>query len=278
MKRIIIAYIPVLHRGYEDFLEKHAPLTDTLYILGEDVVRAFQPRKEIRALKAETAQKLIASLNCFKDVRVLNRDEAASLMDGDVDVIAVNDDICRQFVAEYLAGKEVLFDTAFLRWDTESVFAVDEVEYDAISCTEIDLAMMALARDEALLSSDWWRRVGAVAVREGAVLLRAHNEHLPTEHAPYIHGDPRDVLRPGEKSELASVIHAEQLIVAKAAADANLSLEGANLYVTAFPCPLCAKLIAASGITRCCYETGSASLDGENILKSFGVEIVLVIE
>ena len=48
------------------------------------------------------------------------------------------------------------------------------------------------------------------------------------------------------------------------------------MYVTVFPCPPCAKLIAYSGIKRLYCGGGYAVLDGEEVLKSNGVEIYFV--
>jgi dCMP deaminase len=48
------------------------------------------------------------------------------------------------------------------------------------------------------------------------------------------------------------------------------------LYVTVFPCPPCAKLIAYSGIKNVYCGGGYGVLDGEDILKSRGVKVFFV--
>jgi len=53
-------------------------------------------------------------------------------------------------------------------------------------------------------------------------------------------------------------------------------LSGADFYVTVFPCPDCTKLIAFSGVKRLFFKGGHASLDGVDILKAKGVEIIKV--
>ena len=58
------------------------------------------------------------------------------------------------------------------------------------------------------------------------------------------------------------------------AARAGRPLNGADLYVTTFPCPACARLIAESGFRRC-YFTGQYSvLDGDTVLRAAGVELL----
>ena len=49
-----------------------------------------------------------------------------------------------------------------------------------------------------------------------------------------------------------------------------------EIYVTDFPCPPCAKLIAGAGIERVYYRQGYAVLDGADVLQAAGVEIVHV--
>ncbi|HLN18769.1 MAG TPA: deaminase, partial [Patescibacteria group bacterium] len=61
----------------------------------------------------------------------------------------------------------------------------------------------------------------------------------------------------------------------KAAKD-GISLNNTNLYVTTFPCPTCAKLIAEAGIKKVYYESGYSLSDAEDILKNAGIEIILV--
>jgi dCMP deaminase len=53
-----------------------------------------------------------------------------------------------------------------------------------------------------------------------------------------------------------------------------MKLSGAEIYTDTFPCPLCAKQIAAAGIVRCYFVTGYASLDGEAVLRDASVELV----
>ena len=92
---------------------------------------------------------------------------------------------------------------------------------------------------------------------------------------PWADGYSIDIIKAGEQSELASAMHAEQVLIARAAEE-GISLRGTDIYLTTFPCPLCAKLIAFSGIRRCFIKGGHASLDGEHVLRARRVEIILV--
>lgn len=98
---------------------------------------------------------------------------------------------------------------------------------------------------------------------------------MPSPHTPYMDGDPRNAFHKGVNIELGTALHAEKGIICEAA-KRGISLKGAYLYVTTFPCPPCAKAIVAAGFKRCYYSSGYALLDGESILKESGVEVVYV--
>jgi dCMP deaminase len=63
--------------------------------------------------------------------------------------------------------------------------------------------------------------------------------------------------------------------VAAAARD-GVSLRGADLYVTTFPCPACARLIAEAGVGRCFFAGPYSVLDGEDVLRAAGVKLFWV--
>jgi dCMP deaminase len=114
-----------------------------------------------------------------------------------------------------------------------------------------------------------------VAARDGQILAVAHNEHRPTEYSPYVDGDPRNEFSRGVHSELSTAIHAEAAIVARAART-GLGLDGADLYVSTFPCPGCARLVAEAGFRRVYFAGPYAVLDGDAVLRAAGVELFWV--
>ena len=135
--------------------------------------------------------------------------------------------------------------------------------------------MIALALKNAGYSADWYRQVGAVVVKNKQVLVSGYNKRQPTPHSAYIEDDPRNFLTYGEDTHLRHTLHAEQDVIAQAAKN-GISLDGAEMYVTTFPCPDCAANIAASGIKKCYFSEGYAQLDGEKILRQSGIEIIQV--
>jgi dCMP deaminase len=117
--------------------------------------------------------------------------------------------------------------------------------------------------------------VGAVIVRDGVVLDIDHNRHVPTDYSPYIDGDPRNEFRRGVRIDLSTASHAEATLIARAAR-VGVPLEGADLYVSTFPCPQCARLIAEAGFDRCFFAGPYAMLDGDAILRQAGVRLFWV--
>ncbi len=274
MKKALVLYVPVLHAGYIKLFEQYRDSAETLYVLGASFIdRVSRFHTEIRALDPQAARTLIESLKMFSSVNVLESDRLSEL--NGREIVTADEDVCRKFVSAYLPGEPVEYAPVFLRWDEKNVKSDVEVAYDRVSEDAFDREMIARAADEAEKSSDWWRHVGAVVIKDGKVIFENHNHHVPSDHTPYANGDPRDAVEPGTMNLIYTSLHAEQAIVADAAMR-GVSLEGVSMYLNIFPCPLCAKLMAYAGIKKCFFRSGSAWLDAESILKANNVEIVLV--
>ena len=275
-RHAVIAYIPALHRGYIDFFEKYSG--GTLYILDQELVREV-PRMErdIRALKPTEVKMLLEGLHLFGSIMMLTKDTLREVQNNTGSIVMPDEDVSRYFAEAHLPDKKVEFVSVFLRWDKQVSTREFEVAPDrVISYDEADKEMMDAASAEAARSPDWWRQVGAVAARDGKVLLAAYNKSVPSKDytfGPF--GDPRSNFDAGERIELSKTIHAEAAVISEAARR-GIALAGVSLYITIFPCPVCAKSIAAAGIKRVYYSKGYSLLDAEDVLHAYGVEIVLV--
>ena len=272
----VVSYIPALHQGYIDFFKKYSG--GTLFILDEELVREV-PRMErdIRALKPAEVKTLLEGLRIFEKITVLDKNTLPEVQKSAEKIVLPDEDVNRYFAKEYLVGKKVEFVLVFLRWDKQISTKEFEVAPDrVISQDEADREIMAAATREAEKSPDWWRQIGAVAAKDGKILLAAFNKPMPSkDYTLGVFGDPRSNFDAGEHFDLSKTIHAEAAVIAEAA-KRGVALAGASLYITTFPCPVCAKSIAASGITRVYYAKGYSLLDAEDVLKATGVEIVLV--
>ncbi|EKD58537.1 MAG: hypothetical protein ACD_56C00106G0003 [uncultured bacterium] len=277
MKKAVIAYVPVLHEGYRQFFEKHNADAD-LYILGNEIISEFTHlAKEIRQLDPEFIKKGIESWNIFENVYILDKKLLEEIIENKPTIVMPKEDVMIRLWENNFPKHEVFLDSIFLRWDKHNTVTENNINPDVkISSEEFDKKMIALADCEAEKSSDWWRVVGSIIVKDEKIILTSHNHHLPSEHTPYANGDPRNNFHKGVHLELGTSIHGEAGAIAEAAKQ-GISLEGSEIYVSTFPCPPCAKLIACSGIKKIYYRSGYGVLDGENILKQYGVEIIQVI-
>lgn len=112
---------------------------------------------------------------------------------------------------------------------------------------------MGFAEHAALKSKDT-TKVGAVLVRENAVLCTAFN------------GPPRGVrdsedrfIRPQKYLYAA---HAEMNLVSTAARE-GIRIDGCSVYVTHTPCSMCARILIQAGVKRVVFGEGQTSMPKE---------------
>lgn len=279
-KKVAVAYVPVLHAGYREFFTRAAESgAEAIFLIGDDILAAHDEldyinRKDrLRAIPVERMQKALAVLTELP-VEILTLENISSL-EG-VAIIAPQEDITDLLVREYFKDAVVERMPIFLRWHRDNTAEEKAVEaHRSITVMDADREFMGQAFKEAEHSFDWWRQVGCVIVKDGEVLFSGYNKHMPDEQSPYVNGDPRTAFKRGVSAHLTTALHGEGALIAEAARK-GVSLAGASLYATDFPCPYCARMIAHSGITKCYFSRGYAALDGEEILKDAGVELIYI--
>lgn len=278
MNRIILAYVPVLHHGYRIFFEKHTPKVNTLHLFGRELIQEFDHliRKDIRALSPEDVKNAVEGWNLFSEIFIADYRMIEMYQADRPTIIMPDEDECHELAEKYLANCHIIFDSVFLRWDKSKSLAQKQVAYSRVVSFEgLAANMLSLAAEEAKKATNWWRQVGTVIARDGEVLLVAYNRQVPSPRIAYYEGDARSFFKKGLHIELTTDFHAEARLISEAA-KRGVSLEGTDLYITTFPCPFCAKLVAFSGIKRCYFSSGYAMLDGQRILEDQGVEIIYV--
>ena len=276
MTDAVLAYVPVLHEGYRRFLAEHAAGLP-LYLIGPELHADSRPlAKDIRALPAEAAASAIAAWQICLRVEVLDAAGAERLAASSPSLLAPAEDVSYAVVERWFGRCEVRYASVFLRWDKTRTVMLLEPQAAPAREDDEDLCELAEAAErEAAGSVDWWRRVGAAIRFADGTVRAARNEHLPHPLAPYAAGDPRANFHKGVALELSTAQHAEARLIAAAAREGRAT-DGAVVYVTDFPCPPCAKLIAAAGVSRVYFRTGYAVLDGEDVLREAGVEVLQV--
>ena len=271
-------YLPVIHAGYHRLLAERAQDAELL-LIGTGFADDYPVlKKEIRALDPQSALRYLLSSGAVSSGRVIEPSDLPSAVEPGGVLLTPDEDVTRGIVGQYgLTDRaDVRFLPTFLRWDREWSKAGRPLGYDGkVSADEYARRMQRLALRASGRSSDWWRQVGALAVKDDEIIAEQYNRHLPTEYSPYIDGDPRNNFSRGIETDLTTALHAEAAIVAWAARE-GVSLRDAELHVTTFPCPTCAMLVAEAGFARCYFSSPYSRLDGENVLRQAGVEMYFV--
>ncbi len=284
---LIVGEIPVIHKGYVDFFNKilkRFPQSHFYWgFLADKIVKEltkFEP--DIRKLPISDAKKAISAYLPLKGSFLFNKNNfsrAVKTLNPRKIIILKGDkseDFARTYSIAQKYKKIIQYDDVRLKWRSGKV-AEFKKESDKLS--EKELAVHKKFMKEAVKESEkskcWWRQVGAVLVKNGKIILRTFNEMMPFDDECYKIGCVRDEIPPGKLSEICSVAHSEAAIIASAAQKGS-SLKGTTIYVTHFPCPACAKLIALSGIKKLIYWRGSAVFDGKRVMESRGVEIIKI--
>ncbi|MDR0334670.1 MAG: cytidine/deoxycytidylate deaminase family protein [Methanomassiliicoccaceae archaeon] len=117
-----------------------------------------------------------------------------------------------------------------------------------------DTYFMGMAQLISTRSTCVRRQVGAVIVKDKRVLTTGYNgSPKGTMHCEEL-GCIRDQqnIPSGTRHELCRGVHAEQNAVIQAAYF-GISIDGATIYTTTYPCSMCAKILINAGIKEIIY-------------------------
>jgi len=148
-----------------------------------------------------------------------------------------------------------------------------------ISTSKNDWFFMNEAQKAAENSTCLFRKTGSVLVKNNKILLSVYNRVMPEENFCQKMGCIREELGalPGEKLELCTVLHAEMNLLSLAARQGISLLEG-TIYLTTFPCSICAKAVANSGVKRLVFLGDYSNQEGLLYLKSGNVQVVKLLK
>lgn len=267
---IFAGYIPVIHRGLLDAINRHPEAA--IGVFNNEILSDFDYiRKDIRALDPEEASEALSGLG--RTAIILGKAALKEVLKGKV--IMPNDDISREIVSQN-PNADIYLEPIFLRWDRDNTSEISGLVPDRVITLDSDDPIIRTLNQEKSLCTNWWRHVSAVVVDSSqSIQLSSHNANQPTEYTAIFESDPRITTKRGENIDRNIETHAELSLIAEAGRR-GISLEGQSIYVSTFPCPNCAKLIALSGIKHCYFFEGYAMLDGQRILKDYEVEIIKV--
>lgn len=138
----------------------------------------------------------------------------------------------------------------------------EDIEYMKMACLLCDRAQCGY-------------KVGCVVVNAGKAIVESWNERLVgnmfCNYGTCVREEEN--LKGGKNIDRVCSIHAEQAAIASAA-KTGTPLKGCTMYVTTYPCLICAKSIAKSGVSKLYYMSDYM---GENfadaILSEAGVVV-----
>ncbi len=278
---IALCHIPVIHRGYLDFVRTCEAkgvtklfLVDLPFLAPHDEFDYLVRKNSLHALSASDIKQALEQYTNIP-VIILNDESIAEVQKGDDEILLPKEDISTFLAEKHLAGRTIQYENVFLRWNRENLGETKEPDVVASDLPEFVTTVFHQVLEEATKSADWWRNVGAALVKNGEVIAIAHNDHMPFEQLPNVFSDARALFKKGININYATSAHAEVGVIAEAARK-GISPEGAELFLTDFPCPYCARLIAKSGVKKIYFLKGYAVLEGDEFLKGEGVELIQV--
>jgi dCMP deaminase len=270
---VIIGSFAVIHRGYLEILDKYQDAD--IFILSDELAQElYKLEIDLRKMPINKTADLLTSLN--RNVNILNKDNIDEVKKAEK-IILIEDDTTTELKNKYLAyHPNIIIENGFFYHPHENVFSSQEKNIDLIkNYTEEDTQYMKQAIVLASESGCFWRQVASIIVKDNKVLYQSFNKMLPNNDECYKIGCIRDNIEPGVKTENCSAVHSEASVIAQAAKN-GVSLKDASIYVTVFPCPACAKLIAISGLKKCYYNTGWSNFDGQRVMEAAGIEIIKI--
>lgn len=272
--------MPDLNKSYKDFLTRDGRKVDTIFLISEQTKEKITDpgfvwlfEKDLRALSAVEICVAVSALQYSKHVKILDETNLGGF---DSVIIPDDDEIVERVLQEWYPKIIPKKEKWFIRWGKKTVLSKRApVPGARISLDVFDREVMDKAFGIAEHSSDWWRQVGVILFPKKGKPISTFNHHLPTQRSPYINGDPRTNFKPGEAIEFSTAIHAEASAIAYAAKN-EISLNGASMYVSTFPCPNCAYLIIESGIKQVYYCEGYSLLHAAELFVASDISMIFV--
>ena len=274
MEPVLVAFVPGLHKGYID-LFKSCP--QELFLFGNSIIEDYTAlSRDLRIVDPEEMQKAIRALDIFGRVSILEHEDLESFAVGHPSIVMPLEDVSLDLQHKYFSKNTVAFRPVHLRFD--KIITLQETvvpPHRTISSDALHRDIALKSEEESQKSFDWWRQVGCVAVKDGAIVAQGHNRVLPNNFHIGEMGDPRSNFDAGTNPDIYLTLHAEASVIADCA-KRGVSLNGASMFLNTFACANCARLLAMSGVKKVYYTKGYSRFDAEDILKAFGIDIVLV--
>lgn len=136
----------------------------------------------------------------------------------------------------------------------------------------MDREYMNKAYEQASKSTCMRAKVGTVFVKDNKIIARGYNNVTGGVRDCTEIGCIREILNipSGERREVCRSICAEQLAITEAARN-GVEIDGSTAYITTFPCYICAKMLASSGIIEIVYDKEYEDEQSKEFIKEAGI-------
>ena len=273
---VLLAYIPAINGPYYELIRDSS--YGEIWIPGDEItINIPGIRKDVRALGSNASLQVVGVIS-RKTTRLATDDNLAELFKSDSTIFMPNDDLTDYILHTYEHEPDRIRKiNTFLRWHRDNLSIDTQITPDSfVDISDINPEIIRLLKHEQSNTNDWWRSVAGVLVNDSGDIIRSSNNHyLPTVHTADIDGDVRAQANRGVTIEIANAQHAEASIISQCARNGEIT-DGSSLYVTTFPCPLCAKLLCESGVKKVYYCEGYAVADASDLFQSFSVSVIKI--
>jgi dCMP deaminase len=265
--KILLLYMPVVHKGYLDFIEEVSPagvvlLAETVLTALPENLAYIAKKDVIRAVSVARMAQILRALYPAREVSVAGFAELAWMASAhSVAICMPAEDVSEAVAKQFLPGRQVTFlPTPKLRYNRKNVEQEKIIVPDRrTNIAVIERELMGEAVTLSQQSPDWWRQVGGVLVTKDGTVIVGWNEHIPHEQIASVFGDPRSLFTSGVRTDLSFSDHVEHVVIGMAA-ERGISTKGATLFCSTFPCLHCARLVVRSGVSRLFYRDPSYGL------------------
>ena len=138
----------------------------------------------------------------------------------------------------------------------------------------LDKEYMNKAYEQAEKSTCLRAKIGVVLVKNNEIIAQGYNNVVAGTRDCTEIGCIRDIMNipTGERREVCRAICAEQLAISEAARN-GINLDGSIAYITPYPCHVCAKLLASSGVREIVYDEDYPDELSQNFIMEAGLSI-----
>ena len=114
-KKSLVIHVPVIHKGYLDFLNSVKDRTSAIYLIDNSLLEKLTEFKpDIASISVDMSGDLLKKMG-FETVKVLNDGNVQSLRGQEL--ILINDEASRNLYQKFFNGEKVEWQSVFLRWD-----------------------------------------------------------------------------------------------------------------------------------------------------------------